>query len=299
MAGGVGNGEEGWRRSGIEVSALQFGYEGQPPVFARFNLRIAPGSRCLLVGANGSGKTTLLKILAGKHMVGGRDVVRVLNGSAFHDTQLVCNGDLSYLGGSWSRTIGSAGDVPLQGDFSAEHMIFGDDLSHLLHIGFCINVAITFVAYPNLLGTKGYVVVVAITFIVFDGVDPVRREKLIDLLDIDLQWRMHKVSDGQRRRVQICMGLLHPYKVLLLDEITVDLDVVTRMDLLDFFKEECEQREATIVYATHIFDGLETWATDVAYIQEGELRKSAKYSDIEELKRCQKLAVSSGVMAPI
>jgi len=41
----------------------------------------------------------------------------------------------------------------------------------------------------------------------------VRREKLIDLLDINLQWRMHKVSDGQKRRVQICMGLLHPFKV--------------------------------------------------------------------------------------
>ena len=41
-------------------------------------------------------------------MVGGRDVVRVLNRSAFHDTQLVCDGDLSYLGGSWSKTIGSA-----------------------------------------------------------------------------------------------------------------------------------------------------------------------------------------------
>lgn len=40
-------------------------------------------------------------------MVGGRDVVRVLNSSAFHDTQLVCSGDLSYLGGSWSRNIGS------------------------------------------------------------------------------------------------------------------------------------------------------------------------------------------------
>lgn len=46
-----------------------------------------------------------------------------------------------------------------------------------------------------------------------EGVDPVRRDKLIELLDINLQWRMHKVSDGQRRRVQICMGLLHPYKV--------------------------------------------------------------------------------------
>lgn len=50
-----GNGDEGWRRSGIEVSALQFGYDGQPPLFARFNLRVAPGSRCLLIGSNGSG----------------------------------------------------------------------------------------------------------------------------------------------------------------------------------------------------------------------------------------------------
>ena len=48
-----------------------------------------------------------------------------------------------------------------------------------------------------------------------EGADPVRREKLIELLDIDLQWKMHKVSDGQRRRVQICMGLLHPFKVRL------------------------------------------------------------------------------------
>lgn len=46
-----------------------------------------------------------------------------------------------------------------------------------------------------------------------EGADPDRRDKLIELLDIDLQWRMHKVSDGQRRRVQICLGLLHPYKV--------------------------------------------------------------------------------------
>lgn len=233
---------------GIEVSGLQFAYEGQPPIFTQFNLDVAPGSRCLLIGANGSGKTTLLKILAGKNMVGGRDVVRVLNCSAFHDTHLVCSGDLAYLGESWSKTIGCAGDVPLQGDFSAEHMIFG-----------------------------------------VEGVDPLRREKLIDLLDIDLQWRMHKVSDGQRRRVQICMGLLHPYKVLLLDEVTVDLDVVTRMDLLEFFKEECVERGATIVYATHIFDGLEKWATHLAYIQDGELRKCARMEDVQELSTAENL----------
>ncbi|GKV01843.1 hypothetical protein SLEP1_g14360 [Rubroshorea leprosula] len=232
----------------IRVCGMQFAYEGQTPLFVDFNLNISPGSRCLLVGANGSGKTTLLKILAGKHMVGGRDVVRVLNRSAFHDTQLVCSGDLAYLGGSWSKTVSSAGEIPLQGDFSAEHMIFG-----------------------------------------VEGIDPIRRDRLIELLDIDLQWRMHKVSDGQRRRVQICMGLLHPFKVLLLDEVTVDLDVVARLDLLDFFKEECEQRGATIVYATHIFDGLETWATHLAYIQDGELRRVEKLTQINELKNSANL----------
>lgn len=46
----------------------------------------------------------------------------------------------------------------------------------------------------------------------------------VDCIDIVSDWR--KLTNLQ---------------VLLLDEVTVDLDVVARMDLLDFFKEECEQ----------------------------------------------------------
>ena len=45
----------GWRSTGIEVSGLNFAYDGQPPLFTRFNLCVSPASRCLLVGANGSG----------------------------------------------------------------------------------------------------------------------------------------------------------------------------------------------------------------------------------------------------
>lgn len=52
-------------------------------------------------------------------------------------------------------------------------------------------------------------------------------------------------------------------QVLLLDEITVDLDVLARADLLTFLVSECEERGATIVYATHIFDGLDKWATHI------------------------------------
>ncbi|KAJ7525622.1 hypothetical protein O6H91_17G059500 [Diphasiastrum complanatum] len=91
---------------------------------------------------------------------------------------------------------------------------------------------------------------------------------------------MHKVSDGQCRRVQICMGLLHVFQVLLLDEVTVDLDVVARMDLLSFLMEECEQRGATVVYSTHIFDGLESWATHLAYVEDGKLKQTYTFPDI-------------------
>ena len=45
-----------------------------------------------------------------------------------------------------------------------------------------------------------------------EGVDPARRARLLELLDIDPAWRLNRVSDGQRRRVQICMGLLKPYQ---------------------------------------------------------------------------------------
>ena len=37
-------------------------------------------------------------------------------------------------------------------------------------------------------------------------------------------------------------------QVLLLDEITVDLDVLGRADLMAFLKDECQQRGATIIY---------------------------------------------------
>ncbi|DBA89038.1 TPA: ABC transporter I member 20, variant 2 [Trebouxia sp. C0005] len=163
----------------------------------------------------------------------GPDVVRILGRPAFHDVQLTSSGDLSYLGAQWRRDVAFAGY-----NIALQGDLAAGEMIHGV-----------------------------------EGVDPNRRQQLIDLLDIDLQWRLNRVSDGQRRRVQICMGLLKPYKVLLLDEVTVDMDVVARLDLLDFFRQECEVRGATIVYATHIFDGLEGWLTHLAFISQGNLLK--------------------------
>jgi ABC-type uncharacterized transport system ATPase subunit len=65
---------------------------------------------------------------------------------------------------------------------------------------------------------------------------------------------------------QIFLGLIRPFKILLLDEVTVSLDVVVRQDLLRYLRRESEQRGATILYATHIFDGLDDWPTHLHYL---------------------------------
>jgi CCR4-NOT complex subunit CAF16 len=98
---------------------------------------------------------------------------------------------------------------------------------------------------------------------------PKRRDQLVELLGINLDWRMHQVSDGQRRRVQIMLGLIRPFKVLFMDEITVDLDICARQDLLTFLQQECDERGAAIVYATHILDGLADWVTHCMYLEAG------------------------------
>eukprot|EP01128_Nolandella_sp_AFSM9_P005439 TRINITY_DN261_c0_g1_i1.p2 TRINITY_DN261_c0_g1~~TRINITY_DN261_c0_g1_i1.p2 ORF type:complete len:269 (+),score=30.49 TRINITY_DN261_c0_g1_i1:1569-2375(+) len=95
-----------------------------------------------------------------------------------------------------------------------------------------------------------------------------RKAYLLQLLGVNPSWRTHTLSDGELRRVQILLALIVPCDVLLLDEITVDLDVLTRMELLQFLKEETETRGLTVVYATHIFDGLKDWPTTLLRLKQ-------------------------------
>ncbi|PNY25193.1 ABC transporter ATP-binding protein [Tolypocladium capitatum] len=102
---------------------------------------------------------------------------------------------------------------------------------------------------------------------------PERRDELVAMLDIDINWRMHAVSDGERRRVQLAMGLLRPWTVLFLDEITVDLDVLSRAEFLGWLKRETQTRECTIVYATHILDNLAGWPTHLVHMHLGAVKE--------------------------
>lgn len=198
----------------VELKNLRFAYEGGESVFEGADLRIATGSRTLLIGGNGTGKSTLLRLLAGRHLL-PEESLRVFGKSPFHDPGV-------------SQRIGWVdGDFPLTVDLTVGELL----------------------EYPS------------------PGVDPGAEKQLVDLLEIDRSWRMCRVSEGQRRRVQLLLALRKPVELLLLDEVTSHLDIIVRADLLAWLRERSERLGTTIIYATHILDGAGDWATQIAFLR--------------------------------
>ena len=96
-----------------------------------------------------------------------------------------------------------------------------------------------------------------------------RRNELVQVLGIDLDWRMHEVSDGQRKRVQIMIALLKPFRLVIIDEFLSEIDIVVRDKMFHYLKKECKLRNGSLIYATHVFDDLDQWMDSVVYISNG------------------------------
>src|SRR5271169_49877 len=95
------------------------------------------------------------------------------------------------------------------------------------------------------------------------------------------------LTTGELRRVQLAMGLMRPWTVLLLDEVTVDLDVLVRSDLLNFLQRETESRPCTIIYCTHIFDGLAGWPTHLLKISLGKVMAFDSITEVERISQSE------------
>lgn len=109
-----------------------------------------------------------------------------------------------------------------------------------------------------------------------------RVQELIDIMQINVSWRINAISDGQRRRCQLLDSLAEEKRVYILDEITTDLDLYAREGLLRFLRRETEEKGASVFYATHIFDSLAEWATHILFFSQAKIAKCCRMEDLSE-----------------
>lgn len=78
---------------------------------------------------------------------------------------------------------------------------------------------------------------------------------------------MHECSDGQRKKVRLMIKLLRPFQLCVIDEFAADLDIFSRNRFFKYLTKECKERGASVVYATHIFDQADAWASHIAFMK--------------------------------
>lgn len=77
-------------------------------------------------------------------------------------------------------------------------------------------------------------------------------------------------SGGMKRRLNLCMGLLHRPRVLLLDEPTVGIDPQARLNILEVVREVAESG-TTVLYTTHYMDEAQDLCDRIAIIDHGRI----------------------------
>jgi sodium transport system ATP-binding protein len=119
-----------------------------------------------------------------------------------------------------------------------------------------------------------------------------RIKQLADELDMHefLDRRCEKFSTGMKQKTSIARTLIHDPAVMIFDEPTLGLDVMTARAIVRFVRD-CRARGKTVIYSTHVMSEVEKLCDRVGIIHDGrlcaegtvdELRTRTGETDLEE-----------------
>ena len=103
--------------------------------------------------------------------------------------------------------------------------------------------------------------------------------------------RVNKLSTGMKQKLSIARSIIHNPPVLILDEPTVGLDIITAKTVIEYVQSFRAQGKC-IIYSTHIMREAERLCDVIAIIHQGnliaqgtleELKKNSSSDDLEEI----------------
>jgi ABC-2 type transport system ATP-binding protein len=100
-----------------------------------------------------------------------------------------------------------------------------------------------------------------------------RGRELFEQLQLDGLWtRMPRnMSGGQKRRLDIVMGLIHEPSLVFLDEPTTGLDPQARANLWEHIRDLRDKRGATVLLTTHYLDEADALSDRIVIIDQGRI----------------------------
>ena len=110
-----------------------------------------------------------------------------------------------------------------------------------------------------------------------------RRDELFELLGIGefADRRCDKLSSGMKQKVSIARTILHDPPVIILDEPTTGLDVLTSRTILEFVRD-CRDRQKCVLLSTHIMTEAEKLCDRIGVIHRGTIRARGTSASIRE-----------------
>ncbi len=108
-------------------------------------------------------------------------------------------------------------------------------------------------------------------------------DRVLDLVELTERADdpVRQYSGGMKRRINLCIGLVHHPRIVLLDEPTLGIDPQARLNILDIIKNEVASG-TTVIYTTHYLEEAESLCDRVAIIDHGSILAEGS---LEELTR--------------
>ena len=105
----------------------------------------------------------------------------------------------------------------------------------------------------------------------YKNFDEKKFEEVCKLFKLDVNKKLEELSSGMKVKYSVAIALSHKAELLILDEPTSGLDPVSREEVLDIFREIVKSGDRAILFSTHITSDLDKCASNITYIQNGEI----------------------------
>ena len=115
-----------------------------------------------------------------------------------------------------------------------------------------------------------------------EGALQARVRQLADELDMHefLDRRCDKFSTGMKQKTSIARTLIHDPAVMIFDEPTLGLDVMTARSIVKFVRD-CRNRGKTVIYSTHVMSEVEKLCDVIGIIHGGKLVAEGTLAELQ------------------